>query len=285
MNPGPLPHLDWLADAIEAAVGKRRFTLALVRLAVVGNLRQQASELSDGVVPRDLGLLTDLVHDPSIPLEVRGKVLEVMLCRGALNEYSYDQMSEDTDQVGAVGWMLADKEFGFAERRAYQEAVRDAVSADRALFDQLSQSKDQMAQGRSPATEFMNTMLRNGGLYGNDGARQEFERKLEDFPAETRGRAMYHLLDAGRTAEIHLKGESRKTGYSIEVSVGTQAFSFGVGYGEQWEYVDNHHWQEVGRDIRREMNADLDSRTDEYKDDHEAGFREAARRDGALPGE
>jgi hypothetical protein len=284
MNPGPLPNLDWLDHAIEVARARQQFKARMVGLTVQGSLATQASKLSD-TLPRDLDLLMDLVQDPALPVEVRGKVVEVMLFRGALNEYTYEQMDAEGGGLGPVGGALEDEKFGFAERRQYQEAVRDAVFADPALFDELSKSKDNMPQGRSPGTEFMNTMLRDGGMYGSDDARQEFERQLEKFPAETRGRAMYHLVDAARNADVHLKGERRTTGSSWEVSLGVEPFSFGMGFGQQWDYVDDNHWAEVGNDIRREMNADMDGRDDEYKKQHEAGFRDAARRDGALPGE
>jgi hypothetical protein len=157
--------------------------------------------------------------------------------------------------------------------------------ADPRLFDQLSMSKDQMPTGRSPATEFMNTMLRQGGIYGSFEARQEFEERIKQLPPETRGRMMYHLLDAGRTSDIHLKGEKRSTGDSFEISVGIEPVSVGAGYGRQWEFVADEHWTEVGNDIRMEMHSDMKNRDQAYKDDHEKGFKEAARLAGKLPGE
>jgi hypothetical protein len=287
-EPPPLQHLaKSVADALWATLPPLPAAQVLVE-RVEKALRKepprQAYELSR-TLPRDLNLLMDVARNDHIPIEVRGKVLEVMLHRGATNDYSYDQMTGkygDRIESLAEKWKHAARHDEFVERRRYQEAVHDAMFADPRLFDRLSMSKDQMLQGRSPATEFMNTMLRDGGLYGGYEARQEFERRMQELPAETRGRMMYHLLDAGHTAGIHQKGEKRSTGDGWELSVDTGNGGLGIGYSESWDYVDDNHWTEVGRDVTRQMREDLadrSKRSEEYVNDHEKGFNEAAARD------
>jgi hypothetical protein len=249
----------------------------------IANLGMQAADL-DKVLPRDLNTLTSIVNDPTTPIEWRSKMLEVIVFRGAINEFSYRGMTRE----GIAGSDLSTpakfdliKERGdeFKERLAYQEAARDAVFRDPAVFGELTKSPDQLPQGRTAATEFMHTMLRDGGLYGSDEARQHFESELKKFPPEVRGQAMYHLLDAGQTSDIHLKGERRTTGWGVDVSIDTGHGGLGVGYSTQWDHVANNHWQEVGRDITREMRHDIDQRPQAYRDAHEKGFKEAAGRD------
>jgi hypothetical protein len=229
------------------------------RLEDTFDVTKQASELSKEL-PRDLDVLTNIVMTTSIPIERRAKILEVIIYRGALNDYSYDRMKRPDDFASAIEWNDRAHRDGYAERMRYQEAAARAIlesSTGAQLFDQLTKSADQLPQGRSPATEFMNTMLRNGGLYGSDDARQEFEKRLLAFPPETRGRMMYHLEDAARSSDIHLKGERRSTGYSVGIGAD------GIGelsWGESWDYVADNHWREVGKDLTRAVVADFEKK-------------------------
>jgi hypothetical protein len=240
------------------------------------NLKMQASEL-DKFLPRSLTLLTGIVDDPKTPVEWRAKMLEVMVFRGATNEYSYDWMRRDSDLDMSLERMgsFMEREAEFNERRAYQEAARDAIFGHPKVFDQLTRSPDQLPQGRSAATEIMNTLLRNGGIYGNDNARQEFERRVLAVEPETRGRMMQHMEDAGRSSDIHLKGEKQYTGYSGELSAGNSAFSLGIGFGAQWQYVADNHWREAGNDVRRAVATDFIERIDSK----DPGVREKAQSD------
>jgi hypothetical protein len=281
-GPPPLKHLAQVtADVLMASLPLSPRGVEIAEQVVSALARRppmQAYEL-DKVLPRDLKLLMSVVRHDNTVIEVRGKILEVMLHRAAINEYAYDHMTAAHADTYEDLKEYLKREDEFVERRRYQEAVRDAVFADGRLFDQLSESKDQMRQGRSPGTEFMNTMLRNGGVYGTYESRQEFERRMQQLPAETRGRMMYHLLDAGHTSDIHLKGERRSTGDGWELSLDTGKGGVGLGFSESWEYVADNHWKEVGRDVTREMRTELADRPEEYLADHEKGLRDAAARD------
>ena len=237
-----------------------------------GVLYKQASEASKEL-PRDYKLLTAIVADPSVAIEQRAKILEVMIFRGAVNHRTYTEMGTKEDS----NYLKYHREW--REHRLYQEAARDAIFRDPELFNQLSKSSDQMPQGRTAATEIMNTMLKNGGMYGAHAGRQEFEERLKAVPPDTRGRMMYHLEDAGQSGDIHLKGERRLTGVSAEASVG----NFGIGLGASWDHVADNHWREVGKDVNREIVANLNKGGEIPIEQFSKGYLEAKGQD-KLPG-
>jgi hypothetical protein len=246
----------------------------------------QAYRLSE-LVPGDVFTLATLVNDETLTIEQRSKVLEVMVFRGALNEYSYAEMTpEGMMGGGALGLAeYADRQDEFKERRLYQETVRDLLFAHPEVFAQLSDSKDLMPQGRFPATECMNTLLRAGGIYGDHDRVQDFEEKVLALSPEVRGRMVYHILDAARNSTVHLNGGTQLTGWSIELSAGNSAASLGFGVGAQWEHLPDHHWQRRVNDFRGDMSFDLETRDQAYWNEQAEGFVLAARRAGKLPGE
>ena len=245
----------------------------------VADLKLQAHEL-DRILPRDLHTLKQLAWDHDAPMEWRAKILEVMIYRGATNELSYSAMApgaarEDVHGISA----FPGREDEFRERRAYQEAARDTVFGDPRVFAEMSKSEDQLPQGRSGGTEFMNMMLRNGGVYGNHDAVQEFEKRFKAVEdPEIRGRMMYHINDAGAKFDVHLKGEQRATGWSVGFSGGNAAASAGFEFGKQWEFHPDNHWKQVGADVTRAVSADLR----QNREDRPAfgqGYRDSASRD------
>jgi hypothetical protein len=221
----------------------------------------------DTLVPRDLNVLKQLIGDEKAPMEWRTKMLELVIHRGAINEFSYDEMAPARSYDG----LLRQDEFN--ERRAYQEAARNAILKDPKLFDELSKNPAQLFHGRSAATEFMNTALRNGGMYGTDADRQDFKDHLKAMPPETVGRMYYHLGDAGAKHDVHLKGERRFTGVDGGLGVGPISLSGGL----QWEYHPDNHWKEAGGDIKSFMNTEWNP-TPAERAAAEKGFNDAAGR-------
>lgn len=258
---------------------KRDFALDVRRLG-----GYQAYELAE-MLPRDVSLLTAMVSAPDLPLEARAKILEVVILRGALNEASYQGMSSvkhwamETDAGPQAFDEYRERKHEFEERRRYQEGARDAIMRSPSgahLFDQLSRSGDTLPTHRTAATEFMNTMLRRGGLHGGHDSLQELKKELltsERFPAETRGRMMYHMLDAGHNSDIHLKGEMRSTGQYLELSMG---YGAAINVGEQWARVADNHWRAVGQEINRSVNKDLEGQPSKFTAGYESGFKAAA---------
>ena len=247
------------------------------------DLKKQASQLSKDL-PRDYKLLTALVADPDIPVDRRAKVLEVMIFRGATNARSYMEMQGEgptNPDTSKYEYLQAQMKYEkqWKEHCLYQEAARDAIFRDPALFDQISKSEDQLPQGRTAATEMMNSMLKNGGMYGAHEGRQEFEKLLMSVPPETRGRMMYHVEDAAQSGDIHQKGERRETGVGGEISVG----DFGIGYGTQWDHVADNHWREAGKDVNRQIVHDLKQKGDGAIADFTRGYQDAKGVD-KLPG-
>lgn len=266
---------DAAAAALETrngygAAGNGFYLVGTNGFATMFTKEQQAAEL-DKLLPRNPALLTTIVNDPKTSMELRSKVLELMVFRAASNSQTYDSMARPK--------AVKDVE-SFKEHRAYQVAVRDTVFANPDVFTRMSQSPDQLPQGRSAATEAMNTLLKNGGLHGSHEARQDFERRLLAVrDPEVQGRMMYHMLDAGHTADIHQKGERKTTGWSVEISAGTAGGSVGVGIGEQWEHVADNHFREVGRDVTRSVGADLAAKGEGATKAFVKGYADAQSRD------
>jgi hypothetical protein len=312
---GDLARLDWEHTAIKLKRGFEKLQEHARKMEELKKQRRMESPPWDGpaytrdqfwdkpayiaaqYLPRNVAVLKDMAMDTRLPIDQRAKALEVMIYRGAVNDVSYDAMGslkayvDERWRMGVDGLTAVDQ-FGdrrdeFAERRSYQEAARDAIMRSpegHALFNELSKSPDQLPQGRSGATEFMNMMLRNGGVYGNDESRQHFEKEMLALPAETRGRMMYHLLDAGQSSEVHLKGGQRATGAGVDFSIDTGRGGLGVGFSRSWDYLPDNHWKEVGKDTTRQMNHDLQGREQGFLDAHEKGLKEAAALDkGVAP--
>jgi hypothetical protein len=233
------------------------------------SLDKQAYQL-DQLLPRNLNLLASMVRDPSLSIEWRAKLLQVMILRGATNKVSYGDIELFRDKFSA-DWSE------WEEKQQYQLAARDAVlHGPPGLFDHLSRSRDQLPDkesGRYPATEWMNTMLKEGGLLSDYKVRQEaFEPWLNNLPAETRGQALFHLRDAEGAREV---GKVREfTGF--EFSAGP------VGFGLQWNGASNTHWQVVGQDVLGKVDEHLTNNPEEQEAFY-SGYTRADRELADLP--
>lgn len=249
-------------EALEARTrAEARRDLDRYQFAYSLDLSKQAYQL-DKTLPRDLNALMGVIKDERIPADRRAKILEVIILRGADNQHSYTDM-EKPDFTHPVHPDV------LRERREYQAAAFDAVlNGSPALFDQLSRSKDQLPDGpsgRYPATEWMNTMLRQGGLVGTFETRQSFEKWLLELPPEQRGQAMFHVRDAMGARE---RGDVNKmTG--AEISTGP------IGFGLSWENAKDTHWDKVGDDVLKPVAESL-QKPDEVKAFHD-GYRRADR--------
>lgn len=229
------------------------------------DVKKEASQLSKEL-PRDYKLLTAIVADPGTSIERRAKVLEVMIFRGATNNRTYNEMG-DKDHRDYKKYRRQ-----WEEHRLYQEAARDAIFLrEPNLFNEISKSGDQLPQGRYPATEIMNTMLKNGGMYGDHDGRRKFENLLKVTDAETRGRMMAHLEEAGKQNDIHLKGEKRLTGLSGEFSAG----NFGIGLGASWDRVADNHWHQAGDDVNGSIVKHLNENSADKLEEFKKGYTEA----------
>ncbi len=236
----------------------------------------QAFEI-DKLLPKDPEYLREMMSNPELDVEVRAKVLEVILLRGgskSLVELNAGVFG--TRPRGQSGRSETELEGHPAHTayvaRQYQGIAMDLIQTnDAALFDKLSESKDQLPPpcDRVPATQLMHIMLQEGGWGGSFEHRQVVEQWIRDMPPETRGRAMYHVRDAVDAREIGLS--SRVTG--IDFSIGVDGVGE-IGGGVQWEYRGDTHWQTAGRDILQAVSRDLDAKPDE-KYAFQAGYRMA----------
>jgi hypothetical protein len=182
------------------------------------------------------------VNDESLSEERRAKVLEVVLLRGS--------SSESMDYMAAIEEIRAKGGHGsyYEDTIAYQAAATVAVlNSGGALFKQLSRSADQLPSGRSPATEWMNVTLRDGGVMASYENRQQVEKWIVGLDPGVRGMALYHLADAAGTSGID-EGK-RLTGVSGGIGP--------IEAGLQWENAKDTHWQKVGRDIETKVTHEL----------------------------
>jgi hypothetical protein len=219
------------ADVVGAMSGNQLVLAGAKYGPVHLDLTLKAYQL-DKQLPENRKLLAGLVNNEEFPLEARAKILEVMILRGAMPSSGYADAS-----------MMA-KAFGsdeLKERLEYQKAAMNAVLRDEGgLFGQLSRSTDQLpdgVSGRYPATEWMNTMLRPGGLLSDHTSRQEwFQPWLASLDPHERGQAVFHLRDAIEAKEMG--SVAKLTGF--ELSAGN------YGFGLQWEGAKDTHWDKVG---------------------------------------
>ena len=242
--PGRLEHLPpWVAASVRAAEAEAVRRQMAANWNQVFDAKKQAHQL-DKELPRDLNWLMSVIQNKDAPIEHRAKALEVVILRGVDEKVTYQEMERWSQPPLSA----------YSPKMEYQLAAMTAIiSGSPAVFDQLSKSADQLPTGRAPATEWMNTMLREGGMAGNFERRQSVEAWLIQLPPETRGRAMYHLRDAADAKEI---GEVTKvTGF--EVGVGP------VSGGLQWQPGPDTHWKQVGDDLRLGVTRDLDQKPEE----------------------
>jgi hypothetical protein len=264
--------LEKLAAVTQAAIDKGMSALLQEQWKDL-----QASQI-DKLLPQDPQLLRDMLWNKNFDVEVRAKVLEVVLLRGG---------SEPMKHLAAKFWSArpstenyrSPKDIkGTPEEKAftahtYQSIAMDMLTMnDPALFDNLSESKDQLPppSDRAPATHLMHIMLQPDGWAGTFEHRQVAERWIRDMPPETRGRAMYHVRDAVDAREIGLS--ARLTG--VEVSIGIDKIGE-IGGGLQWEYRGDTHWERAGTDILQAVSRDLDEKSPEEKYAFHEGYRKA----------
>jgi hypothetical protein len=209
-------------------------------------------------ISRDVDYLREALFDTSVPIERRAKILEVMVLRGANNE-------RPSDLLRAWGATTGDKSAG--EQLRNQAAVWITLrDGDPQLFNHLSRSGDQLPDprsGRYPATEFMNTMLRENGFAGTHEKRQEFKDWLVNLPPEQRGQAVFHLKDAMGASE---RGASGKV-TGVETPIG----------GISWEEPKDTHWQTVNDDLMGPVARSLNA---EQQGAFEKGYIESSERRG-----
>jgi hypothetical protein len=260
-DPGDLARLDpWAVhDAVLRLEKAQRVEAQGLARVTSFSMEKQAYQLGKEF-PRDLNLLMRAVKSDDVPIFVRAKILEVIILRGAVNELPY----------AAMAYFQQSQKKYYEEKRNYQAAALSLVmQGPPELFDHLSRSRDQLPDGpsgRYPATEWMNTMLREGGLMGGFEQRQQFEKWVVELPPQQRGQAMFHLRDAVGAKEMG--SVARLTGF--ELSVGE------VGFGLSWENAKDTHWDKVGEDVLGPVSSGLDASPDQRKAFYD-GYRLADR--------
>jgi len=192
------------------------------------------------VLPRDVQVLRDFVLDKGQSLDRRGRVLEVIILRGSHLQWPYEVMVRLLS-----GPLLTEQPLRreTEEKLLYQrEAVDLLVKNEPELFHRIATSPDRLPTatgGLYPATEWMSTHLREGGLLGRAVVRNSvFTPWLERLPARDRGRAMFHVADAAGAQE---RGRVTYLGY---VTASALAGTFGL----TWSVADSH-WHSVADDL------------------------------------
>jgi hypothetical protein len=192
----------------------------------------------------DRATLTRMANDPMLDRHVRAKLVEIMLLRGASNDLPYAVMQNLPADFNLGGRNSEE----LHEKAAYQLAAVNAVVAGGApVFMVLRTSGDQLPSGRVPATELMNVMFQEGGVYGSYEDRQTAEKWMKSMDPGTRGAMMYHIADAAEMSDLG----SRAQVNGFEVSAGP------VGFGLQWDTAKDTHWKEAGKDIETALASQL----------------------------
>jgi hypothetical protein len=198
--------------------------------------------------------------DPALDLAYQAKILEVVLLRAG--SYEYEFLERRAMGMPAPG---PDPEAA-ASKKAYQQlAVNAVLNGPPELFLRLSESRDAVKNtGRAPATQWMHIMLQEGGaaeqLRGDfDG--ETVEKWMQSLPPDVRGRAMYHLLDAGATKNN--TAGTRVTGVEIPY----------VG-GVQWQ-ANGDHWAKVAGNVWLTTSGDVDKMSPAEQDRFYQASRDA----------
>lgn len=222
------------------------------------HLAMEVYEL-DKVFPKDPDILrSELLYGE--PYEYRVKMLELALLRGG--SYPYKDLQGWAALPDGYAPMSQD---GAASRMTHQRMALDAVMGPggERLFVELSKSNDAPPNtDRVPATQLMFMMLQPGGLKGDNDGRVAVEKWMMDLPPETRGRAMYHLVEAAST---------RSYGASTQIT-SIETPWFGVG----WEFKDGR-WEGIVHNIEASLKGQLngkDADWEEFKD----GWKGASKR-------
>jgi hypothetical protein len=217
--------------------------------AVKDALAMEVYEL-DKVFPKDPDVLRyELLNGE--PMEYRAKMLELALMRGG--SYPY-------------GVLMAGQTYheGTDAKMAYQKMAVDAVlgpGGDQ-LFAQISKSYDAPPNtDRVPATQLMYMMLQEKGLKGDNDGQVEVKRWIESLDPETRGRAMYHVVDAAATREFGATGQL--TG--IDTPLG----------GGQWQYGDDG-WKSTVKYLESPIVGQLNAATEAEKEAFKSGWNKAS---------
>ncbi len=142
------------------------------RLVHTFDVGKPAYQLSKELPWTDLQVLS-VVNSDNVPIERRAKLLQVLF-------YRKPPFSEGVER---------------------QRWIRDSVFREPKLFDQLSMSTDKVkyhGATMSPASQILNVMNVDFAMAWKDNpeARMAYEKELAKWPAETRGRMLYHAQDA-----------------------------------------------------------------------------------------
>ena len=282
-GPADLPRLEFFAQW-RTANWERVSAVKEIERGLSAVLKAQWHDMQayqiDNLLQQDPKALRDMLWNEDLDVEVRAKVLEVVLLRGGSRPLSelnavIDGAHHPPGQKGIIpdiGLKGTLEERAFTSRTYQSIAVDVLTMKDAALFDKLSESRDQLPPpcDRAPATQLMHIMLQDDGWAGTFEHRQVVEAWIREMPAETRGRAMFHVRDAVDAREIGLS--PRVTGVDFSIGIGGIGE---IGGGLQWEYRGDTHWQTAGRDILQAVSRDLDEKSPEEKYAFQEGYRNA----------
>jgi hypothetical protein len=230
---------------------------------------QEASEI-DKWLTRDLLKIARMLYDETLPIEIRAKVLSVVLLRGG--SYPMRDLEGEHAANSVPFWInvfplggLDDHEV--AERILCQKLAVDAVlNGDPALFNELSKGDEgeHLPSHRRPATQLMHILLQDGGLKSGYDGQNQVQKWIEGLPPETAGRAMYHMYDAAQSKDFG-------AGFRI---TGLGASAGPVGFEFQGEYAGDH-WAEATRNVSDGAGAAFGGRSADDKQLMARGFAQA----------
>jgi hypothetical protein len=171
-----------------------------------------------------------LLADPDLPADARAKLVEVALLRGGREPRALLELRR--------GYEVALKLDPHAI--VYQRLALEAVLRDPAVFEALSGDPRLLGDDAvPPATRWMEMAVAPRGWLDPEAT----ARWMMTLPPETRGRAIFHLLDAANEAD---KGRVRITGGSI----GLGPVDLDVEYtpkDDEWQETVNRIVQWVDR--------------------------------------
>jgi hypothetical protein len=179
------------------------------------------------------GRIQVLLADPDLPPDARAKLVQVALLRGGREPRVMLEMRRGFEVALRLDPHALD----------YQRLALEAVQGDPAVFEALSRDPRLFADDAvAPATRWMEMAVGPRGWLDPEAA----ARWMVSLPPETRGRAIFHLLDAANEAE---KGRVRVSGGSI----GLGPVDLDVEYtpkDDEWQAIVNRVVQWVDRETR-----------------------------------
>lgn len=209
------------------------------------DLQGKSVDQLDQSLPRDPHAIKALLMNRYMDVETQEKILEVVLRRAG----SYDYMLLELRSLGGVAYSMIDIDEAIS-KKAYQKlAMETVLNGSPKLFERLSESREAVKNtGRSPATQWMHIMLQDDGLaerLNGDYDGESVERWMQTLPADVRGRAMYHLFNAGATQDN---------------TAGVQVTGVEIPYvgGLQWQ-PRGDHWGKVAGNVWLGVSGGLDA--------------------------